>query len=216
VDRPEAITRYGSRQLMGDRKMRRTVLVLAVAAALAPATGCGASPQRVSGAAEPAGGIPSPAADTPSTAAGTPSTATARRTLGPHGVGALKLGMTRDEANETQLVDWSGERYDNGCNPEYRLTYGGSDAVVWLSTDLGIASITAIPGLATPQGIELGSPAEAVRAAYPDWRTFTGPGPEGRGHAAVPGNGDAVYNITIDDSEVVELQLQLRVQDCYE
>ncbi|MEV0900999.1 hypothetical protein [Actinoplanes sp. NPDC049802] len=185
---------------------RRTVLVLAVAATLAPVTGCGAAPERVTGAAEPAGGI------RPTSAAAT----SARRTLGPDGVGALKLGMSRDEADATQLADWEGERYDSGCNPEYRLTYGGAEAVVWLSADLGIASITAYPGLATPQGVELGSPAEAVRAAYPDWRTFTGPGTEGRGHAAVPGNSDAVYNITIDNGEVVALQLQLRAQDCYE
>ncbi|MEU4626664.1 hypothetical protein AB0G04_42615 [Actinoplanes sp. NPDC023801] len=194
----------------GGTMMRRTVLMLTAAATLAPATGCGAAPERVGGAAEPVGGI------RPTGTVATSTAATARRTLGPAGVGALKLGMNRAEADATQLADWTGERHDSGCNPEYRLTYGGPDAVVWLSTDLGIASITAYPGLATPQGIELGSSTEAVQAAYPDWRNFTGPGPEGRGHAAVPGNSNAVYNITVDNGEVVALQLELRAQDCYE
>jgi hypothetical protein len=197
--------------------MRHTVPVLAALTGLALAAGCASSPERVGGLAEPVGGIrpTSPAVTSPA-AAGSTATST-RRMLGPTGVGKLELGMSRDEADDTQLVDWDEDKQtDDDCSPEYRLTYGGPESVVWLSKDLGIASIAAYPGLATPQGIKLGSSLTQVQAAYPDWRSFTGPQPEGRGHANVPGNSKAVYSITVDDDEVTSLQLELRDQNCYE
>ena len=122
--------------------------------------------------------------------------------------------MTAARAEATGLLTSVDVPERNGrCNADY-VTEG--DAPVFLSTELGIASITAYAGLATPEGIKLGSAAEAVKGAYPDWRSLTDEGLTGRGLAKVPGNRKAYYNISITDGEVSYLQLQLREQDCYE
>ncbi|MEV0900998.1 hypothetical protein [Actinoplanes sp. NPDC049802] len=137
--------------------------------------------------------------------------------LGPNGLGALKLGMTRRQAEKTKLLTKRPVEVRNKvCNADYRIKAAKTDAPVFLSKKLGIASITAYPGLATPQGIKLGSSAKAVKKAYPGWRSATDTGMKGRGLVKVPGNRKAYYNITISGGKVTDLQLELRNQNCYE
>ena len=224
--------------------MRRTVAVLAAVVGLTLITGCGNSPEQVAGAAEPVGGVTpvssGPAATaqgTPTTPAGSASTAPAGSTsgtaggtatpgstgtaaklvLGPNGLGALKLGMTRADAVKTGLLVADGPVGDDaGCNTDYRPKAAGqADAPVFFS-DRGLVAFTAYPGVATPEGIKLGSTVAAVKKAYPDWEIMTGPGADGRGWAKVPGNSKAVYNISVGDGEVDHMNLQLRTQNCYE
>jgi len=151
--------------------------------------GCGDHPQRVNSAAQPVGGIsaanPAPANTTPSnptagapiraaatTPAGTKKSAeprptdpaTTRLVFGPAGLGALKLGMTRTQAVNTGLLIADGPIDDNGpgCNAGYEpKAAGNAEAPVFLS-DRGLVSITAYPGVATPEGIKLGSKVAAA------------------------------------------------------
>ncbi|MBG0568160.1 hypothetical protein [Actinoplanes aureus] len=137
--------------------------------------------------------------------------------LGPDGLGGLELGMTHEKALKTGLLTGEGEvGAGPGCNTDYKPKAAGTaDAPVFFS-DLGLVSITAYPGAATPEGIELGSTVAALKKAYPDWEVVTGPGAEGRGWAKVPGNSAAVFNVTVEDGRVEHMNLQLRTQNCYE
>lgn len=217
--------------------MRRTVAVLAAVVGLALVTGCESSPEPVAGTAAPVGGV-TPAgtpsvtettttpqsSPTATTAEATtkettrpPSKPSARLLLGPDGVGELKLGMSRSRAVKTGLLDQVRDESGAGCNSDYQpKSAGPADAPVFFDGEQGLVSFTAYPGLATPQEIKLGSSLAAVKKAYRDWDVLTGPGEDGRGHVAVPGNQDAVYNITIQDDQVVHMNLQLKTQNCYE
>lgn len=219
--------------------MRRTVTVLATVVSLALITGCSSSPEQVAGAAEPVGGVtPGSSSSTATveattTAPSTGATATpggadetrgvpevtqppGKLVLGPDGLGALKLGMTQAKAVKTGLLAKDGETEGQGCNTAYKPKAAGkADAPVFFS-NLGLVSITAYPGVATPQGIKLGSKKSAVEKAYPDLEILTGPESDGRGWAKVPGNTKALFNITIADGQVSHMNLQLRTQNCYE
>jgi hypothetical protein len=214
--------------------------MFAALASLALAAACGSTPERVNGAAQPAGAqpastvtttpasvaptsaAPTSAAPTASSPAVTPTVTAPRLVLGPKGLGALKLGMTRAQAEATKLVEKTGPNKGD-CTTNYRLKAAGADvkgtdddAIVWYSAKLGITTIIAYPGLATPEGIKLGSSRKAVKAAYPDWRNITGPEPDGLGLAKAPGNSKAQYEITTDDKgKVIHLQLELIAQYCY-
>jgi hypothetical protein len=216
--------------------MRRMIPILAtITVGLTLMTGCGDKMQHVSGDAAPAGGIvptTSPAAGRPATlpstaassAAVTPShvattrPATTKLVLGPYGLGALKLGLTFQEAMRSGLLTGgSSTRTPAGCNSDWTpKSAHGADAPVFFDGDKGIVSFTAYPGLSTPEGIKLGSSLKAVIKAYPDWSSFTGPGLEGRGWAKVPGSEGTVYNITVGNGKVVHINLQLDDQECYE
>ncbi|HEX2772843.1 MAG TPA: hypothetical protein VHN18_10490 [Micromonosporaceae bacterium] len=135
--------------------------------------------------------------------------------LGPEGIGALKLGMTRAQAEATGVV----APFENKPNSDtclWRSQLRGAAAgkgVVLHSEDLGVATLDAYDGVQTPEGITLGSSLAEVRRAYPDWRYNTD---VGRGDAKVPGNDRAVYRIAIAGGNVVQLTLQYASQGCYE
>ncbi|WP_328464690.1 hypothetical protein OHA21_41525 [Actinoplanes sp. NBC_00393] len=214
--------------------MRRTVLVLAAVAGLTLITGCTESPESLDGAAAPVGGAVSRSAPTPAAVTESPSAAPstdppvttttrppkpkASSVLGPDGLGALKLGMSFTAAKKTGLLVSDDPAAEvQGCNSNYYpKSSGDSDAAVFFNGDKGLVSFTAYRGVATPEGIKLGSSLAAVKKAYSDWDVLTGPGEDGRGWVKVPGNSKAVYNITIAEDEVVHMNLQLRDQDCYE
>jgi hypothetical protein len=203
--------------------MRRTTNTV-LSAILGLALAAGLAGHATTGAAAPAGSSASTATGQATSTAGTTTVVSVanvkkakKRVLGPKGVGALKLGMTRKQAEKTKLVKKRKSSGQGGrCDTNYKLTGTKRTAVVFYSKKLGIASITAYPGLATPQGIKLGSSAKAVKKAYPDWRSLTDEGLTGRGLAKVPGNKKARYNISISRGKVTHLQLQLRNQNCYE
>ncbi|MEU4626663.1 hypothetical protein AB0G04_42610 [Actinoplanes sp. NPDC023801] len=202
--------------------MRRTMAILGAFLGMALLSGYGTAARAESAATSTAAGsstvIPAAAGSGTMTsgAASTPKKGK-KLVLGPNGLGALKLGMTRRQAEKTKLVKKRAvEVRNNVCNADYRIRTAKTDAPVFLSRKLGIASITAYPGVATPQGIKLGSPAKAVKKAYPGWRSVTDTGLKGRGLVKVPGNRKAYYNITISRGKVTSLQLELRNQNCYE
>jgi hypothetical protein len=78
----------------------------------------------------------------------------------------------------------------------------------------GVAAIYAYGDISTPEGIELGSTYDQVHAAYPAWQGIEGK--QGHGLVTVPSNSNAKYRIDISSGHVVELDIQLTDQDCYE
>ncbi|REE95944.1 hypothetical protein [Thermomonospora umbrina] len=181
------------------------------------------APLLVAGCAgdEPATGPTSPrtpgASATPGGSGDRPSDGTASPGgpvhLGPDGYGALKLGMTLDQAEATGLItvklkppkDHGCGTFDLKTHPRPASTAGGN-----LSAGLGVASIFAVADMRTPEGITLGSSLAQVQNAYP--RLQNGPN---LSFTKVPGNPAAVYTFLIADGRVKELVLDLATQDCH-
>jgi hypothetical protein len=144
--------------------------------------------------------------------------------LGPDGFGALKMGMTKAEAVATGLTEGTTPGKGTcGANEGHLLGTAAAPVaptqhagwLVFSSTTDGLVAVYAYPGIATPEGVGLGSSYADVHAAYPDWKPIAEEGTDGRGHARVPGAGEGSYRIVIRDGVVIELSLDVR-QDCYE
>ncbi|MEU7907394.1 hypothetical protein [Actinoplanes sp. NPDC049118] len=222
----------------------RTIPLAGAILCVALATGCTDSVPHVDGEAAPIGAVsPSAAASAaPSSIPSAPASATSRpassapattkakapaapSVIGPFGVGALKLGMTRKQAEATGLTTrWTATNADCSQPTHLRGSTGenaGNDGMVYYSKNRGVEIIDAHPGLSTPEGIRIGSTFKAMRKAYPSWEDFTGADEDGlegtgRGAVPVPGNPKAVYRIVASNSMVVELTLQYNDQGCYE
>lgn len=99
------------------------------------------------------------------TAGGTPGAPSAD-TLEPGGYGALRLGMTLDEAVASgEVVDPGEPEVDElGCT-RLDLEDGG---VVLVSEVNGVELVTAPDGITTQEGIGAGATVEELRAAYPE------------------------------------------------
>lgn len=180
------------------RKVRLAVVLLGTALVV---TGCGQGPQRLAGNAVPAGatstveptsdpvgeptsepgGQPTsePVGEPTSQSGGQPTSDPANRptTLGPDGFGALKLGMSRSQAEATGLISgYKAEDFGAKCGYS---KLKGTSATVYFTPGLGVSSIDASAGVRTPEGIRLGSTMNAVRKAYPDWELAVGDGDTG-------------------------------------
>jgi len=161
----------------------------------------------------------SSASPTPSSSTSTPG----YPALGPNGFGALLLGLNKTQASATGLVTGvTGTRGTCGQSKDGRLT--GADPVdnddlagkLFFSVNTGrLVIIGAMPGVATPEGIALGSTTAEVRAAYPSWKGYRKDN-YGVGYVKAPGNAKAYYRIYVHDDEVVELTIQSLDQDCTE
>ncbi|MBO3743544.1 hypothetical protein [Actinoplanes flavus] len=202
--------------------MRRTVPFLgAILGFTLTVTGCAASPAQVGGVAAPVGA----AGPTTTSEPNTPITA-ASPILGPDGLGTLELGMTRAEALATgQIVKQSAavvaewREVNENCVPEFRLQGSPSESGwVWYQESDGLAVIPGPTGVATPEGIRVGSTLDEVRRAYPKAVDEQFLADTGRVMAQAPGNRQVAYRIQIDgDSRKVNsLALQLTVQECFE
>ncbi|MBW6438370.1 hypothetical protein KZ829_32065 [Actinoplanes hulinensis] len=203
--------------------MRRTIPLLGAILGLTFAvTGCAASPEQVGGVAAPVGAaVPTTAADT---SASEPNAASL--VLGPDGLGTLELGMTRTEALATGkivkqsaavLAEW--QEVNEGCVPEFRLKGSQSESGwVWYQASDGLAVIPAPNGVATPEGIKVGSTLDDVRRAYPKAVDDSLLEDTGRVMVKAPGNRQVAYRIQMDDNsrKVASLTLQLTFQECYE
>jgi len=189
--------------------VKRAALLLGLVLPLL-AAGCDAAVSHVDGVAAPVTSS-SPAPSSPATPA----------VLGPDGFGALKLGMTAEQATATGLVArWPAA--GDGCaqNTFLKSATGeatGAEGRVYLN-DRGVQIIEAYPGVRTPEGVGVGTSRAALFKAYPGWRNVADEDPraDGRGQVAVPGNSKAVYRIVTIDGKVTELALQDENQDCYE
>jgi hypothetical protein len=159
----------------------------------------------------PTAPLPSPSVPTPSPAP-----------LGPDGYAGLALGMTKSQAMTTGLAAGiSGNNGTCGADGDGRLSgaipadASDLEGKLFFSTTTGkLVIIGAMSGVATPEGVHLGSLVKEVKKAYPKWKGSEGD--EGLGFVKVPGNAAALYRIYIDAGQVLELTLQTADQDCAE
>ncbi|MFI7430368.1 hypothetical protein ACIBPB_25530 [Micromonospora sp. NPDC049836] len=167
---------------------------------------------------EPA--TPAAAATTSGAPAPAPADAAAPSTvLGPDGLGALKLGMSKKAAEATGLITaFANPDPSVASDCPARAKLKDEKGLVWWSTRLGVAAIEVPEGIRTAEGIGVGSTRDSVGRAYPTWRGIDGTPPNDTGHGRVPvsGNPDAVYRIDVQDGTVRSVTLQLAHQDCYE
>lgn len=141
-------------------------------------------------------------------------------TLGPAGYGAVKLGMTLEQAQATGQIEATGK--EPPCMPlDLKQSPGGrAYALISPNTDT-IAVIFAVKGMSTPEGITLGTPFPQAEKAYPGMEH----GPNGSG-ADVPGHDETYYGFSFDssnnldpgsrrNSRVQHLHLALLTHGCF-
>ncbi|CAM3992898.1 hypothetical protein KIPE111705_35145 [Kibdelosporangium persicum] len=114
--------------------------------------------------------------------------------LGPSGVGRMRLGMTEEQLLATSQVH-SPERSSAGCALYTSKTATGT---VHLSADKTVVAFAFTSGVVTPERVTIGSPEEAVRAAYSG---MTG------NSVRAPGNANATYEFTFIGGKVSKIAL---------
>jgi len=135
------------------------------------------------------------------------------------GIGSLRLGMTRQEAEATGMVPpFQADGQGNCALTSHLIVTVSADSLagtVLVSPRLGIAAIFAYGNVGTPEQIRLGSSAADATRAYPGAR-LVGSADHGYLHAGVPGNADASYRVEFQAGKVTEIVLLLNTQDCFE
>ncbi|MCE1174153.1 MAG: hypothetical protein LWW77_06035 [Propionibacteriales bacterium] len=180
--------------------------------------GCAVTPPYGPSTVAPARSGSATSASSPSPTVATPSSAV----LGPGGYSGLTLGMTKSQAMATGLASGiSGNNGTCGADGDGRLNgaipadASDLEGKLFFSTTTGkLVIIGAMSGVATPEGVHLGSLVKEVKKAYPKWKGSEGD--EGLGFVKVPGNPAALYRLYIDAGQVLELTLQTVDQDCAE
>ncbi|WP_433332282.1 hypothetical protein [Spirillospora sp. CA-294931] len=186
--------------------LRVTAVTAVVALALA---GCGGSDgkkksksKKKAVAAVPA--KPGPDAESPAPGPGA-------KVLGPSGLGKLRLGMSVEDAQGTGELGDKKATGGGACTGFGLRAYPtpGDSVSLYASQRDGIAVIFAPRGVKTPEGLKVGSPAAAVRRAYPKAeRTPSG------WVANVPGGSRAQFLFTLNGKSVSEIGLASTRQDC--
>jgi hypothetical protein len=218
--------------------MRRTgTVVVAAVAGLAVLAGCASRPVRLDGAAEPAGvvqsspgggAVPSAAAPVSPPVSVSPSkpvrasrsakpsrspTPEVKLVLGPKGLSNLRLGMSVNEAFKTGDLAGKPPETAPTCDDVFLVVQPNGAARAWVefTGKFGLTRIEAQYGLATPEGIKLGSTSDEVVAAYPDWdRSGDGKAEFRSAWARVPGQpAGTYYAIDVHDNRVTSLDLRL-------
>ncbi|WP_433206084.1 hypothetical protein ACQP00_38925 [Dactylosporangium sp. CS-047395] len=201
-----------------------SVLLLAACASPAHQTGdaapAGSAAAPTSAAASPAAGAAgSPSAPASTKAPGSPSGGTTALTLGPTGLGSLRLGMTRTQANATGMLKPDIAPDAGDCTTTH-LKGAPTDAgtVTWRS-DRGVVAIDAYgTTMHTPEGVHIGMSRDDMLKIYPEWHPVDGNGDDrdGRGYGKARGNPAAVYRIWTTSGQVSGVTLQRTDQGCYE
>ena len=218
------------------RKTAIPFVSVIVGVALA-ASACTGGVEQLPGSAAPVSGSPaasattvptttpassaSPAPSSSHSASPKPSDSSPPKVLGPYGLGSLRLGMTRKQAEATGLINrfTSSEPSSPDCTLRSKLKAAPADAgTVLSSVTLGVEVIDGYGSVRTPEGIRIGSTLAAVKKAYPEWQDVSDSGDDanGRGYGNVSGNSTAVYRIALLKGKVDELTLQNKHQNCYE
>ncbi|MEV4896708.1 hypothetical protein AB0K48_45845 [Nonomuraea sp. NPDC055795] len=142
---------------------------------------------------------------------GTPALASGP-TLGPYGVGALKLGMSAKRAKATGKIVLKRSAPHGGCSGwDLKAHPTGKNSVgLYISKKRGVAVVFAGKGMRTPEGIGIGSTMRQVRRAYPKVRTPRGLNP----YVTVPGNSRAYYTFFVDKGRLEQLSIAVMWQDC--
>lgn len=137
--------------------------------------------------------------------------------LGPTGLGWLQIGMTTQAAEATGMVV-AGEG-DSDCGSWYlKPDTKGESVVGWSSR--GVVSIAAYAGIATPEGIRIGSTLDQVEKAYHDLTGVAadkdggswGDGPALAGQE--DGYGGVHYRFLFVDGAAVKLKLEHDQPSC--
>ncbi|MFC4016162.1 hypothetical protein ACFOY2_53755 [Nonomuraea purpurea] len=142
----------------------------------------------------------------------TAANAQTKPTLGPYGYGAVKLGMTAKQANATGDVVRKMPS-NGGCSGwDLRKFPTPKDSVgIYISPNVGLAAVFAAKGMKTPEGIEIGSTAKQLKAAYPHIRKDV----HGYYATAVSANKKAYYTFGVTRGKVTEYGIALYRQDCF-
>jgi hypothetical protein len=216
--------------------MRRTALTLGIALGVAVLSGCASTPEHLDGQAIPVGARPTSAKPSATAKVSTPAPAgsstrpttptskaspsrTTSQVIGPTGIGALKIGMSLNQAKTTGLITrYQTPDGDVGCGYSKLKGSGGSDGGVTHSRTLGVVAIQAYGKMRTPEGITFGSTMQQVEEAYPDFEPSEVDDTvhAGAGRASAHASGHVNYRFTFSDDQVVELGLEHDQQDCYE
>jgi hypothetical protein len=201
--------------------MRAMPLVGAVTCLLFAAA-C-SSVEHQGGDAAPAG---APASATPTSAQTTPPPVTPASTeaadaplvLGPDGFGALKMGMTKEQAEATGMLEpfKVGGARDDCLVARLRAAPAGQ-AVVFVYQKLGVVSISAGPTVKTPEGVGIGTSGAQAKRAYKNWyRVDLNPTPKGDyEQALVKVTDETRYRIAVLGGKVDSLALQDVSNHCY-
>jgi hypothetical protein len=184
----------------------RVTLGLVCAALAATTAACATAPNQ-----------PAPAANASAnaTASAAPKTESLPNVLGPTGLGALKLGMSPDDAYATGLI--TKPSGGTGCDLKAGLVGSAATEGVWFTSDSRLSAIPAYGDIATPEGVHLGSTVDKLTAAYPAYKAIDeGKEADDRGYTDVPGHSDLQYRVETRGGVVVSLTLQSKAHGCYE
>ncbi|WP_328463233.1 hypothetical protein OHA21_37405 [Actinoplanes sp. NBC_00393] len=214
--------------------MRRTIPFLGAILGLAlVATGCTSGPEQVAGAAAPAAGVtespsaaasPSAASSAAASVDASPvATATAKTTtepaenslvIGPDGMGALKLGMSRKALLATGLVEVrkvDPDALPSNCAQD--LAMKDDEKGIFFNEELGIVVLHARSGVVTPEGVRIGSTIKQAQRAYPKAFDTVGEREYGESRVTVPGNSKANYGFGLaNDNKIKSIWIELKSQ----
>jgi hypothetical protein len=182
---------------------RRVTLGLVGVAIVATTAACTTAPNQAAPAA------------TASASEAAPKTESLPEVLGPTGLGALKLGMSPDDAYATGLI--TKPSGGTGCDLKAGLVGSAATEGVWFTSDSRLSAIPAYGDIATPEGVHLGSTVDKLTAAYPAYTAIDeGKEADDRGYTDVPGHSDLQYRVETRGGVVVSLTLQSKAHGCYE
>lgn len=189
--------------------MRRKALASLLILPLLTVTACSTASAHAPRGAQPSSSSTGPSS-TPS-ASSSSGGLPAGLTLGPHGLGSLRFGMTAKQAIATGMLAAPASRAPeaNRCT-QYPLVGGTvQDAFAMVSPDRGVVEIAPPAAVPTPQHIAAGSTLAQVQAAYPQLAASS----NGTKLAAVPGNPAAQYRFAFQYGKVIAITM-IDNQDC--
>lgn len=137
--------------------------------------------------------------------------APAKTLIDSFGFGALKLGMSRQDALNTRLIGPGTPISDtqNHCTVH---TLAGTELKVQVSTRFGVAAIPFTADMSST-GAGIGAALQKVKGAHPNLRAGSLPD---RYQAAVSGNPNAQWSYHVPGGKVSAAHLVLQGQDCLE